>query len=106
MTNEKLEAKLKQADEETMKGNYDTAERFAQEVLTELESPSISLEARDLVERLRANAMLVLGAVSWRRSNYTTALEYLNAALILSEKTDDKAGVATHLGEIGNVGRR
>ncbi|MBX7154845.1 MAG: adenylate/guanylate cyclase domain-containing protein [Candidatus Kapaibacterium sp.] len=102
MTHEQLQALLSQAEEEQNKGNYDQAERLANEVLSKVPDDNGNGAERQGNE-LRAHATRILGVVSWRRSDYPKALEHLNSSLLLSEEIADKAGIAKALGSIGSV---
>ena len=95
---------LKQADAEQNNGNYDQAKLLANEVLTALEESADGLVlSSGASQELRAISTRLLGIVSFRCGDYPAALEYLNMALYISEKTSDKAGMAKALGNIGVV---
>jgi len=117
MNHEQLQSLLTQAEEELNKGNYDQAEKLANEVLAHLDSfPSSaakedSAEGGDGVESeqhrtqttIRAEATRILGTVSWRRSEYLEALDYYNRALAAHVELGEKSGVANVMGNIGVV---
>ena len=115
MTNEELKTLLTEADEEQNNGNYDQAEKRANQVLAQLGEPHLNPpqkgglsdsdsnpfpfgEGRDGV-LLRANATRLLGVVSHRRGDYPKALEHYNSALLQSEEIADKAGIAKALAD-------
>ncbi|MBX7153964.1 MAG: tetratricopeptide repeat protein [Candidatus Kapaibacterium sp.] len=102
MTHAELQELLDKAGKELSKGNYDQAEALANEVLSKVLVDNGDAEKRQGNE-IRARVSRLLGAVSWRRSDYLKALEHYNTALHLVEETADKTGTASALGNIGNI---
>ena len=99
MTIEQAHEQLKLAEEAQNKGNYDEAERIANEVLTSF----VPTEEDPNVVLLHASASRLLGIVAWRRDNYPTALKFFNKALDLAEEINDKELIAKAINGIGTV---
>lgn len=92
MSNQELQALLDKAIGETAKGNYDEAERLANEIL------AIAEEQTDI-----AQANRLLGQLACSRGEYNTALEKCNTALYIYESLHDRNSAATVRGNIGFV---
>jgi class 3 adenylate cyclase/tetratricopeptide (TPR) repeat protein len=98
MTTEELKKKITRANEETTKGNFDTAEQLANEVLAELDTPSTTVEN---IYELRANAILALSGVASLRGNFEQALSLGQTSFnIAQEHAMDavKARACFHMG--------
>ncbi len=86
MTSEDITEKLKQADSETTRGNYNEAEKIANEVFEELSKQNSQLQENKSIELFRAKALLALATNSWRLGKYDAAIEQAQQVLVLSEE--------------------
>ncbi|MBK9249090.1 MAG: tetratricopeptide repeat protein [Ignavibacteria bacterium] len=100
MTHEELNAMLTRAEDAQNTGNYDEAEKLAQQVLDNVLIENVADRDGNL---LHARASRILGVIAWRCGKYPLALEFLTTALNISEDNEDREGIAKALGSIGLV---
>ncbi len=106
MTREDLQNEIALAVAAEAVGNFDEAERVSRQLLSTL-SHRTAYDVSELeLVKLQADATRILGVLHFRRGDYPQALEFLNEALQLSEKENDKGGLSKTLGNIGVVYRK
>ncbi len=91
MIYKELQSKLDIATEESKKGNLDNADLLVNEVLAKLDiSPQIKSDdrEREIIETLRAEAILQLANTNWIRGDYDTALEHAHRGLAIAEENN------------------
>lgn len=133
MTHPEKEKLLDKAEEANKKGNYDEAERLANQVLAEVEirfalyaDALVSLahtacnrgnynDALLLAEKAlafaelhshkesKANAFNIFGNVYRILADYGRALDYFHKALAVNQEIESKLGIANNLNNIGTV---
>lgn len=89
MIYKELQSKLDKVQEESKKGNFDNANQLVNEVLAKLDSsPQIKPDdkEREIIETLRAEAILHLANIYWILGNYDTALEQAHRGLAIAEE--------------------
>ncbi len=89
MTYDQLKDQLQQASDETNKGNFDTAEQLANDLLAVLElplHPEFVVWVQNNKQQLRANALLALATVEYRRGNFDNALTHAHRGLAIAEE--------------------
>jgi class 3 adenylate cyclase/Tfp pilus assembly protein PilF len=99
MTHSETHTNINKAEEAIEKGNYNEAERLANEVINSL--PEL-VEGSEK-EMLRANVLCTLGDVARLRGNYPAALDHYSAAQAASEAGNDRKELAKSINGLGIV---